>query len=275
MKSMPSRGKLTNLKLKMHKKHFSSIKNISFIFFIFLFSVVTHGQDLSVPQRYVEDKANIIDASTENKLSGYLQELEQKTGAQMIVLTIDTTNNVPIEMYSIELATKWKLGQKGKDNGALIVVAKNDRAYRFEIGYGLEGILPDSYCGTLGRTFFVPNFRKGQFGEGIFQAVVVMIDKIAEENGIKITGMPDISKLRRTAERHKSPFSSLLFMFFILPFLLGGIFRRRMMVFPYHWGGYGGPRGFGSGGSGGFGGFGGFGGGMGGSFGGGGASGRW
>ncbi|MCF6148136.1 MAG: TPM domain-containing protein [Candidatus Kuenenia sp.] len=263
-----------NLNLKMHKKHlFCTL--ISFVLFILHFSVVGHGQDMPVPKRYVEDKADIIDANIENRLNGYLQELEQKTGAQMIVLTVNTTENVPIEMYAIELASKWKLGQEGKDNGALLVVAKNDRAYRFEIGYGLEGILPDSYCGTLGRTFLVPNFRKGQFGEGIFQAAVVMVDKIAEEKGVKISGMPDVTKIRRVAERRKSPFSSLFFMFFILPFLFGGgMFRRRMMFFPYYWGGFGGSGG-GSGRHGGFGGFGSFGGGMGGSFGGGGASGNW
>lgn len=119
----------------------------------------------------------------------------------------------------------------------------------------------------------MPNFKKGQFGEGIFLAALVMVDKIAEEKGIKITGMPDMAKIRRTAEGRSSPLSSLFFMFFILPFLFGGgMLRRRMMFSPYYWGGSGGPRGFGSGGSGGFGGFGG---GMGGSFGGGGASGRW
>lgn len=251
----------------MYKKH--SLYTCScFFLLIFFFSAVSYGQDLPVPKRYVEDKANIIEAPVENRLNGYLQELEQKTGAQMVVLTVNTTDNVPIEMYAIELATKWKLGQEGKDNGALIVVAKNDRAYRFEIGYGLEGILPDSFCGTLGRTFFVPNFKKGQFGEGIFLAALVMVDKIAEEKGVKITGMPDMAKIRRTAEGRGSPLSSLFFMFFILPFLFGGgMLRRRMMFSPYYWGGSGGSRGSG--------GFGGFGGGMGGSFGGGGASGRW
>ncbi|WP_347274901.1 TPM domain-containing protein [Candidatus Kuenenia sp.] len=261
-----------NLRWKMYKNN-SLSTHICFFLLIFFFSAVSYGQDLPVPKRYVEDRANIIETQIENRLNGYLQELEQKTGAQMVVLTVDTTDNIPIEMYAIELATKWKLGQEGKDNGALIVVAKNDRAYRFEVGYGLEGILPDSFCGTLGRTFFVPNFKKGQFGEGIFLAALVMVDKIAEEKGVKITGMPDMAKIRRTAEGRGSPLSSLFFMFFILPFLFGGgMLRRRMMFSPYYWGGSGGPRGFGSGGSGGFGGFGG---GMGGSFGGGGASGRW
>lgn len=138
-------------------------------------------QDLPFPQRYVEDRTNIISDTIEKGLNGYLVELEQKTGTQMIVLTINTTGSIPIETYAIELATKWKLGQKGKDNGVLIIIAKDDRVYRIEIGRGLEKILPDSFCGTVGKTYFAPNFRKGQFSEGIYQGVVVIGDKIAED----------------------------------------------------------------------------------------------
>jgi uncharacterized protein len=226
----------------------------------------------------VEDKANIVSDAVEERLNGYLQELEQKTGAQMIVLTINTTGDIPIEAYAIELATKWKLGQAGKDNGVLVVIAKDDRAYRIEVGYGLEGVLPDSFCGTVGRTYFVPNFRKGHFSEGIFQGVAVMVHKIAEESGVEIKGMPSIAELRKESAGRQNPFLSLLILLVILPFFIRHLFNRRRYS-SYWWGGppiiFGGPRGFGSGGSGGFGGFGSFGGGMGGSFGGGGASGRW
>ncbi|HQU30500.1 MAG: TPM domain-containing protein [Planctomycetia bacterium] len=223
----------------------------------------------------MEDRANIIDDAVENGLNGYFQELEQKTGVQMVVFTVDTTGDIPIETYAIELATKWKLGQKGKDNGVLVVIARNDRAYRIEVGYGLEGVLPDSFCGTIGRTYFVPNFQKGHFSEGIFQGMIIMVHKIAEESGIKITGMPDISKVRKKSAERQNPFHSLLFLLVILPVFISYLFNRRRRS-SYWWGGppiiYGGPRDFGSGGSGGFGGFGG---GGGGSFGGGGASGRW
>ncbi len=246
-----------------------------FIFFLFFCSIV-NAQGLPVPQRYVEDRAGIIAEAVENRLNGYLQELEQKTGAQMVVLTINTTGDIPIETYAIELATKWKLGQKGKDNGVLVVIAKDDRAYRVEVGYGLEGTLPDGFCGTVGRTFFIPNFRKGQFSEGIFQGVAVMVHKIAEENNVKITGMPNMSSLRKKMAGRQNPHLSLLILFAVLPFLARFLFHTRGRR--SWWGGppiiYGGPRGgFGSGGFGG--GFGSFGGGMGGSFGGGGASGRW
>lgn len=267
-----------NLNLEKYKRNFWKYFGI-LIFFLCLHSIAeAQGiKELPVPQRYVDDRANIVSDIVEKSLNGYLQELERQTGAQMIILTINTTGGIPIETYAIELATKWKLGRKGKDNGVLVVIAKDDRAYRIEVGYGLEGILPDSYCGTVGRTFFAPKFRKEQFSEGIFQGVVVMVNKIAEENHIKITGMPDMAAMRKKANERQNPFFSLLYLLMIVPFLLSYLFNRRRNS-SYWWGGpiiFGGPRGFGSGGSSGFGGFGSFGGGMGGSFGGGGASGRW
>src|SRR3989337_2129827 len=177
----------------MHKRNIVS-NFVIFVIFLFLCSFAG-AQELPVPQRYVEDRAGIISDIAEKGINGYLQELEQKTGVQLIVLSIDSTGDIPIETYAIELATKWKLGQKGKDNGVLVVVAKNDRAYRIEVGYGLEGILPDGFCGTIGRTYFVPKFQEGQFSEGIYQGVVILVNQIAEENGVKITAMPSMAEM--------------------------------------------------------------------------------
>lgn len=170
-----------------------------FIFF-FCLCLVAEAQELTVSQRYVEDSANIVNDIDEKCLNGYLQELEQKTGVQMIVLTINTTGDIPIETYATEFVKKWKLGQKGEDNGVLVVVAKDDRTYRIEVGYGLEGVLTDSFCEMVGRTYFAPNFRKRQYSEGIFQAIVEIAYKIAENNGVKITDMLDQSSKERLKE---------------------------------------------------------------------------
>lgn len=263
----------TNLRSNLYKEYFSRYCGLLIVFLCFC--SITEAQELAVPQRYVEDRANIVSNAVEKSLNGFLQELEQKTGAQMIVFTMNTTGDIPIETYAVELATKWKLGQKGKDNGVLVVIAKDDRAYRIEVGYGLEGVLPDSFCGTVGRTYFVPNFQKGHFSEGIFQGVVILVHKVAEESGVKISGMPHISALRKKSVGRQNPYLSLLILLVIAPFLINYFFNRRRHS-SYWWGGppiiFGGTRGFGSGGSGGFGSFGG---GGGGSFGGGGASGRW
>jgi uncharacterized membrane protein YgcG len=93
---------------------------------------LTSGQvrakvSMDVPRHYVEDQANVIDGTTERSLNGLLQELEQKTGAQYIVLTVKSMQGLPIEQFSIELAEQWQLGQKGKDNGMLFVLAVKER----------------------------------------------------------------------------------------------------------------------------------------------------
>jgi uncharacterized protein len=119
------------------------------------------------PANYVVDLAGIIDPQTEADLNRRLKELEDKTTAQVVVLTINSLEGEPMEKFSLRTAEKWALGQKGKDNGVLITVAVHDRKYRIEVGYGLEAILPDSYVGSLGRRYFVPNFRQGNYSQGI------------------------------------------------------------------------------------------------------------
>jgi len=227
------------------------------------------------PARYVVDLAGVIDAETETKLNGYLQELEQKTTAQLVILTIESLEGESIEDAALQVAhDKWKLGQKGKDNGLLLMVAVKDRKYRIEVGYGLEGVLPDSFAGSVGRDYLVPNFRKGDYSKGIFTAALALTGEIAREAGVTISGMP---KLEGTREQDGSDSllgtiaSLLIFIFlmiafiknpkaFLLFFLLSSMGGRNR--------GWGGGGGFG-------GGFGSFGGGGGGGFGGGGASGSW
>lgn len=229
--------------------------------------------DIQVPSQYVEDLAGVIDQPSRTKLLGYLQELEQKTGAQIIVLTVETTAGVPIEEFSLKLAEKWQLGQKGKDNGALIVVAVKDRAYRIETGRGLEGPIPDAFIGRIGREYFVPNFRSGNFGKGLFDGVVVMLSRLSSEYGVSLTGLPQVPP-SATAASPAPPAARILQTILVIIVVMVVLFSRfgwlflgaSMMGRRGGWSSGGGFRG---------GGFGSFGGGGGGSFGGGGASGRW
>ncbi len=239
--------------------------------------------ELPIPRHYVEDYANVINSSDEQSLNGVLQELEQKTGAQYIVLTVETTGGVPIEDFAIGLAEKWKLGQKDKDNGMLFVLAKSDRKYRFEVGYGLEGFVTDQYCGRVGRDVLVPYLKRGDYGGGIYQANLQIVQRIAEQAGVALTGMPKIKTVPVQQRRRTVglPCCSFLPLIFFLLIIFGGLGRGMGWWFflPFMLGGFGGHGGYGRSGSfggGSFGGgFGGFGGGMGGGFGGGGAGGSW
>jgi len=236
-----------------------------------------------MPRHYVEDYANVVNASHERSLNGILQELEQKTGAQYIILTVDTTGGLPIEQFAIEQVEKWKLGQKGKDKGMLFVFATKERQARFEVGYGLEGFITDQYTNRVGRNVLVPYIKQGKTSQGIYEANLQIVQRIASESGVALTGMPKMAPVGvgRGNIRRGLPCCSILPMLIFMFLIFGGRGRGMGMLFflPFMLGGFGGHGGYGRSGSfggGSFGGgFGGFGGGMGGGFGGGGASGGW
>lgn len=230
-----------------------------------------------VPRDYVVDLVNIISPDVETKLDGYLKELEERTTAQIVVLTIKSLEGEPIEQFSLDVAhNKWKLGQKGKDNGLLILVALDDRKYRIEVGYGFEGILPDSLAGSIGRQYFVPYFRQGDYSNGIYSGTVAIVNEIARSENVVITGLKAIPGPVNVIAYRKSlsPFTLLILVIIFIGIVIV-VIRHPWLILLFlssgRRGGWGG--GFGGGGFGGGGGS--FGGGGGGGFGGGGASGGW
>ncbi len=232
-----------------------------------------------VPSRYVVDLAGVIDDSVEMSLNGYLQELEQKTTAQMVILTITSLEGESIFDLSLHIAhDKWKLGQKGKDNGVLMLIAVQDRKYWFQVGYGLEGVLPDSLVGSIGRQHLVPHFQKGDYSSGITAAALATISEIASDANVVITGMPKLKiRSRNTYGNGKRNKPTLLGTLLTILFFTGLIYlfirHPRLLLFLIMMNMLGGGRRGGWSGGGGFGG--GFGGGGGGGFGGGGAGGSW
>lgn len=267
---------------------------------ILFFSVVVFYADAStpeppaVPRDYVVDLANIIRSDTSAQLNASLHNFEQKTTAQMLVLTVQSLDGQSIEEFAFNTKEKWKLGQKGKDNGILLVVALKERKYRFEVGYGLESVLPDSLIGEISRENLVPYFRKGEYSTGIYNAMQTIIGIVSINDGGTFL---DVSKMQHFSRNEElwSNIKGVLFYFFLPIALLIYILRLcpvetiktkkkklRGSWTGYGYGGYGigdfsggyGSGGFGGSGSGGFGG-GSFGGGGGGSGGGGGASGGW
>jgi uncharacterized protein len=205
-----------------------------------------------MPARYVADYAGVINDIEENSLNGVLQELEQKSGAQYIVLTVQSTEGVPIEQYAIELAEGWKLGQKGKDNGLLFVLAEKDKRYRFEVGYGLEGFVTDQYCGRVGREVLVPLLRQGKTSQAIYQANLEVVRKIAKEAGVTLTGMPKVTPAPVASQRRVRPCCSYLPLLLFMMLIFGGRGRGMglWMLLPFMMGGFGGTGGYGGGGGG-------------------------
>lgn len=226
------------------------------------------------PPGHVVDLAKVIDPTVKQQLDQVLRELEQKTTAQVVVLTITSLENEDINTVTLRTAEKWQLGQKNKDNGLLFTVALQDRKYRFETGYGLESVLPDSLLGTLGRKTLVPSFRQGDYGRGIAATTGEIVQILARHYGVEITGSEQLPQPIAGNNQQGGSFAVFFIMVVMLIIIVNARRKNRRspgvgpIIFPGGWGTGGG---FGGGG-GGFGG--GFGGG-GGGFGGGGASGGW
>ncbi len=229
----------------------------------------------AVPRDYVVDLAGVLSPDANARLNALLLELERKTTAQVLVLTVQSLDGQSIEEFSFNTKEKWKLGQKGKDNGVLIVVAVKDRRYRIEVGYGLESVLPDSLVGSIGREYFVPYFRQGDYSAGIYSGTVALIRTIAAHEGVQITTGEEVAEPRvSVGGKPIGLFQAVLFGIFALVALILFITHPRQCFLILLLSQMGGGRGGWSGGGGGFGG-GSFGGGGGGSGGGGGASGGW
>ncbi|HVY04782.1 MAG TPA: TPM domain-containing protein [Burkholderiales bacterium] len=136
---------------------------------LLLASFLVLAEDRPIPPLTgrVVDETGTLTAQQKSALEAKLQEFETRKGSQIAVLITGTTFPEPIEAYSIRVAEAWKIGRKGVNDGILIVVAKSDRAMRLEVGYGLEGVVPDAMARRLIDEVFTPGFREGQFYEGL------------------------------------------------------------------------------------------------------------
>jgi len=218
------------------------------------------AREIPAPSGYVNDTAGLLSQTTAIKLEQFLRDFERSDSTQIVLLTIDSLKGDALEDYTLQVLQDWGIGQKEKDNGALLLIAKADRKVRIEVGYGLEGRLTDLLAGRIIDNEITPRLKQGDFDGGIAAGLVGIAEAVRGE--YQGTG--------RTSKKNRSnPFGFLFLLFFIGPFLarLSGRGRGRSRRGGFY---VGGPF---MGGGGGFGG-GGFSGGGGGG-GGGGASGGW
>jgi uncharacterized protein len=124
----------------------------------------------------VNDFANVIDAATEAALDRRLDQLEQQTSSEIAVATIPSLEGVSVEEYANRLFKEWGVGQAKEDNGVLVLVAPTDRVMKVEVGYGLEGVLPDGLAGQVIRDDFTPRFKDGDYSGGILAGVNHLAD---------------------------------------------------------------------------------------------------
>lgn len=246
----------------------------SLILLAFLLSVpLSHAQGLleklskQRPQTAVNDYANVMSPSQRGALESQLVDLERKTRVAIVVVVLPSLDGGEINDFATRLYEAWGIGQKGEDKGVLFLAAMRDRKLRIEVGYGLEGLLPDSKCGRILDEAVVPSFKAGRHAAGIMGGALTLAQIVAKDAGVPFSSqIPGRSRSRQGSQRPKgSPIFTIIMLIIMIPIIIRNPWLLLFLMSSgggYHRGGFGG----------GGGGFGGFGGGM---SGGGGASRGW
>ena len=231
-------------RLRKHLKGF-----ILGLFFICIASPFLYCADNPKPKGWVSDYAGVLSEQKKSELEYALEQLENKTSAEVAVVIIKSLEGQSLEEYAVQLFQQYGIGKKGKDNGVLFLISTEDKRTRIEVGYGLEGILTDGRCGQLLDDYVVPHIKNGDFENAVVSGTAAIIEIIDKEYGGNPNSAADYAK----AQKQKKMLQDLAFIVFLL------IFFGFRFFGPIFFGGFFG--GFGGGGFGG-GGFGGFGGGM-------------
>jgi uncharacterized protein len=184
-------------------------------------------------QGYVSDFAGVVDAGSKVRLEAYCSAVERATGAQIAMVTIPSLQGEPIEDVANTIFRAWGVGQKGKNEGILLLLSIGDRRDRLEIGYGLEPILPDGLDGSILRAMR-PALRQQDYGDALTAAAQTLGSAIADSKHVTLT--------ERLPQRTPQPSAPSI----PWPLILGGIFLLIWLMRS------GGPRGYGGGGGGGF-----------------------
>lgn len=201
------------------------MKTWAWLILLVLVVTGTAQAEVAVPllTQRVTDLTATLDAQQAQALEARLAEFEKNKGAQLAVLIVPTTQPEAIEQYGIRVVEAWKLGRKNVDDGALLLVAKDDRTLRIEVGYGLEGVLNDATAHRIVDEIIVPYFKRGEFYAGI-DAGMGAIMRVVE-------GEP-LPPPKRAAASGKYDIESLLFVAFGLVVVVGGMLRALLGRFP-------------------------------------------
>jgi uncharacterized protein len=127
------------------------------------------------PDGYVTDRADLLSIETRKKIEQILHDYERQTTNQVVVATFSSLEGESLEDFSIRLAEVWKIGQKGRDNGVILLIFKEERKMRIEVGYGLEGVFPDALAGQVIQTVIGPYFKRGDFDGGVSAGIQAIV----------------------------------------------------------------------------------------------------
>lgn len=180
----------------------------------------------------VVDEAAIFSLQEKEALSDKLMVLEQKTGAQVAVLVLETLEGTSLEEYTIRVVEEWKLGQKDVDNGVLLFASIKDRKFRIEVGYGLEGVITDEYSKRLITSIIYPNFRSGNYYQGFNQLISEVSILISGETNIEGEVSGEYYS-RSSKKSKKSPFGGLILFGVFIVSAIGRMFKNKIFKFGF------------------------------------------
>src|SRR6266699_64900 len=170
------------------------------------------------PTGYVTDLAGVIGAQKKAALQALGTELEQKTGAQMAIVTVRSLDGESVDSYAVDLYKQLGVGSKKDNRGVLLLLAPNDRKYRIEVGYGLEPVINDARAGDAGRAM-VPFLRQGDYGDAVETAAWQLARYIAADSGVTLSGQQPAGRIRSRDDNGGIPgvwFLLGLILFFIV-----------------------------------------------------------
>jgi uncharacterized protein len=139
---------------------------------------------------YVLDNANVLSEAGEYKIQATSSQLAAKTKAQVVVVTVPSLQDADIGEYALEILRKWGVGDKQLNNGVVVLAAINDRQLRIEVGYGLEGALPDGKTGRIQDEYMLPYFKQGDYEQGIQNGYTAVVNEVAKEYNITLAAPP-------------------------------------------------------------------------------------
>lgn len=151
---------------------------------------------------YVQDYAGVLSADTKGRINNVGSQLAAKTKAQVVVVTVKSLEGAPIDEYALGILRKWGIGDKNLNNGVLLLVAVNDRKSRVEVGYGLEGALPDAKTGEIQDDYMIPHFQQGDYDKGILNGYLALATVVAKEYNLELkTDAKPAAKTRQASSQ--------------------------------------------------------------------------
>jgi uncharacterized protein len=194
------------------------MKKLLLSFLILFIPCLVYALDVPALHGHVNDYAGILSPETVQKIETELADFEKSDSTQIVVLTIPTLEGENIEDYAIKVAEVWKIGQKGKDNGVILLIAKQERKLRVEVGRGLEGKLTDLMSGRIIRNEIAPYLRAGDFNGGIENGVSAIIAVVKGE-------YEAATPSQQNGKRSAHPIVTFLIFFLVACIFLGAVSR--------------------------------------------------